>query len=511
MHRLRDRILFTLLGAWCAAAAVHADEPGPVTILFTSDVFGHVSSVRFREHRDHHGGLLRCASVIRAERDAGADVLLIDGGGLLRGSPESRVSRGMLPAEAGRWLAFDLRLAATTRPSSLYREACAYLDGYVPRLGQGAWPGSDPVHDPFAPRCVHPVKVAGLTIGFVGWTDPGMGGGVDRRVDESRLRRDLQAVRAERPDLIVLLLYTRAWSSEGALQRGIRGVLRRYPDPDLVLSGGCPAPIQPFQSGRAWVAQPDDRGLSVERIRIGRAAGSGKAGILGVEKLSVSAEVPEDAVLRRNLGVRLGRVEHRLDAVVGNLGNRIEGWGATPGQSGMQTLLARSVADHLEARVVLCGGLRGSLAAGPVRFRDVMRVIPDRNDWVTLWLTAAELRDVLHENLAFLETSDFMGIYGGSYRARPGVGEGCQVEDFRLGDGSKPHGRERIAVAFPADTLWGTSEPRPVLQRLVSLPVVRAGFHVVDTPEVVANYVRVNQPVVVYPARGMILDVDDQQ
>ena len=454
-----------------------------ITLLHTADVRGHVLSLRHREWEGYHGGLLRCATVIDDLRGSLDNVLLLDAGGLVHGSPESYLSRGLLVLKAASLMGYDARVAgcreAMLEPSAI--EGAVYL-AHVPVLGADGAPG--PAGEGAAPFLVR--SIDGVYVAVVGLSGCGAG---DQGPDPfPALEHAMAQVRARQPDLIVLLAHLAGdpFAAEG--ENPLRAVLKKFPDLDVALGGGSGEVVRSANLGgilysqagadARWLGRVDLVYDTVRKKLVSRAA----------DVIEIGPEVPVHAPLSSALGPSLGRITRALDREVGQTARRLLATSSTPGQSDVQELIGRALAEASGADVVLTGtaGL-GGLAKGPIRWRDVIRAVPDQQALAAISIPAVELRRVLEENMSHLDDASFLGIHGAQYEwAEEEAGQGS-VRNLVLSDGTRPHGRRRLQVAFDPAVLGEAG--RDALREAAAAPTSRLEETSVDIRSLVAAYI----------------------
>lgn len=496
-------VCWTYMSSLITVAA--CSDTNLLTVLHTSDVAGHVVSLRYREHAAYHGGLLRCATLIERVRSEVDYVLVVDAGNLLEGSPESIVSRGALPAQAIRYMGYQARVAAPGIGTSSIRSAAAFLDGYVPRVSATIWPDRGEVEEPFSVPLWRVLSIGPLRVGVVGWDGPGIPGACTFPNEaQHRFAEGVRSLRGERPDVSVLLFYTRRWHSVSELKAGIRDMVYRYPDFDLILGGGSRASVPGFRAGNTWYGQADDGGRSVGRFDLLVNHTTGLVDVTRAELMPAGRAVPEQAALRRRLGAKLGRIERQLTDVIGYSELRIDGGSRHPGQSSLQELMSRSLVEGLGVDIVLMGKEKGGyLAKGAIQYGDILRAVPSIERWASLALTPRELRAVLAENLTDWSTSKFLGIHGATYTARL-ESQKMFVEELRLVEGGPPHGRRRLHVLFKADIVDAPGR-HEAFSSFRDRGECRWETHTVDIYQLVIDYIKKYQPLRVQPQRGLRL------
>lgn len=484
-------------GAWAREARV--------VLLHTSDVDGHLTPLRQRELPEHLGGLLKAAAVIEEIRREGVPTVLVDLGGLLSGSVESALTDGLLPARAAAWLRYEVRLPDPADWQS--------MPGWDPAMGRLLLSNAESIPRPLrlaeAVVTQHIVELDGLRIGFLGiqemplLTVPGlalMHGDAAERLLSARL----QALRAESPQLLVLLL--RTGPDAGHVRERARHWARRFPEFDVILGGGDGEAVRNAEWGRTLFSQAGRQGRWVGRVDLVYDTVRRERTTAAADLIEIGPEVEEQRDLRRLLGRELAEVARESDRVIGTNERALAGASRWPGQSGAQRLICEAIAKGVGAEVVLLEKqARAALAAGPVRVRDVFRLLPKASRLVTLELTPAELRSLLEENSALLGTPGFLGIHGMTYQYTASAETGSRINDLRFDDGSRPHGRRRLRVALHTHMLEQQGEARNVLRHLAALPETRWTDHDLDSRRLLLDYIEKHGPIEVNARAGLIV------
>lgn len=443
-----------------------------VTLLHTADVRGHVLALPLREQKELLGGLLKDASLISEARQEEHPVLLVDLGQLVTGSAEAELSDRSLPSRAAGWLRYDARLPDSADWTSVPERVLGLGPLVVSNVREA--PPRLEAEGALTPYRV--LEVDGIRIGLLGLVEdsaslpPGVTLAVGSDADAMLYER-LQQLRAASPQMVVLLL--RAAGKEGQCMERARGLARRFPELDVILGGGDGEVVRSAswdgvvfsQAGRQgrWVGRVDFTYDTVRRERTHLQAGLLEAG----------ADVEEHGELRRWLGRELASVAWELDRILCSNLRALDGTSDWPGQSGVQRLVSEAIAAGTDAEIVLLEKQAAAgLAAGPVRVRDVFRMLPEARGLVTLEVTAAELREVLEENAALLAEENFLGIHGVTYVFDPSAPVGERIQNLRLADGERPHGRKRFRLAVH-DHLLGTESGRDRLRAVAAHPECR--------------------------------------
>lgn len=497
------------------AAATASSREIPVTILHTTDVHGFIESTRDYEGRDNVGGLLRCATLIRNIRAETPGALLVDCGDLWIGSPESFVTKAAIVRQAVAWLRydawvvgnhdFDWGLAAFQK---ILESAPSPALGANIRSRPGVPNPAGAVH-PYLIREVDGIRVAfvGLTTpGIPGWFLPEFLGPLEFERSVPALRRLLPEIREAGVEILILLLHqgVRPFADDEANE--LEAIAAAFPEFDMILGGHTHQVVPGIRIRDVWYAQAGYYATGLGRVDLVYDTVRGAVVRVESKLLPVGPDVEPCAELQAEVQAGLDRTAAQRGKVVGRSACDLVASVKPPGQSPVQQLLARAIAEESGAEIVLHGILEeGTLPAGPITGGDLWRLVPYENRVGLLSLTAAELKAVLEENAQHLGTTQFQGIFGLSYDLDPAAPPGRQVRHLRLPDGSKLHGRKRYRVAINSYVLASGGRRYPLVRRLVSKSNTRFELTDIDSRAAVARYLRKHRPLDLGPGEEIRL------
>lgn len=505
---MKSRLTFRLSAsvAICLLVpALGAAREVAITILHTADLHGHLAPVMSEREAKPGGGLLRCATLIREIREREPNTLLLDCGDLFQGSAESFLARGRIMAEAVQILRYDALIVGNHEFDwGLDNLRRLYQQAGVPVLAADirsppATAAPIPGLQPFLLKEMDGVRV--LVIGLSNpliprWFRPNMLG--DLVLDESvvSLRRLMPRVREQRPDILVLAAHQgcRQWGDDQANQ--INALARFFPELDVIIGAHTHADVDRREINRVMYTQAGAYGLWLGKITLtydvtGRRLKNKKA-----ELLPVDSTVKPEAALERRFAEPLAAAEMYLKQTVGTAAVEHAATSRWPGQSAVQTLLARSIAEAVGADVVFHGVLsEATLRAGRISMRDVWRIVPFENRIGVARLTLEELRRILEENSKFIKSSNFRGVYGVEYDLDPKAPSDRRVSNVRLTGARRLKDDERVKVAFNSYDLASAGDRFPVLRAVIEEPQAGLDETNVDTRDAVIEYIRKHSPV----------------
>ena len=469
----------------------------PLTVLYTTDIHGYILGEPTKKEPAGAGGLLRCATLIGQVRAQEKNVLLLDSGDTIQGSAESLLTGGRIMMRAMEWLHYDAwclgnhdfdwgtalltNLLATTKLTIL----AANIAPPLPHV------------QPFIIKEVDGVRVAivGLTNPLIPkWTRPELLGEFKFPAPADALTGLLPVVRAAKPDVLLLLIHEGYRPTGDDTGNEIHALAKRFPEFDAILGGHLHEVVIAPQGLGALYLEAGCHGGAVGRVNLTFDTVQQKVIHRAASVLLASNAVPESVELRALLHRDLARAEKYLAAPVGVAATAVAATGKIRGQSPLQQLLCRAIAEKVHADIVLHGTFSESgLAAGPLTMRDIWHIVPYENRIGVAWLTMQEIRTILEEN-ATATGDHFLGVWGVAYDLHPDAPVGERVQNLQLADGTKPHARKRFAVAFNSHTLSSGGGRFSSVPQIVAQPHARFMLTTNDTRTVVADFIRKNSP-----------------
>ncbi len=486
------RVLSVLwLAVLLATAPAGQSRPVPLRILHVTDVHGRLLPTEdYDGHRDV-GGLLRCATLIEQLRTEQPSCLLLDGGDCFQGSAESWLTQGHAVLRAMAWLRLDAWAVGNHEFDwGLPALQSLHDDSPAPMLAANllAAPGKPhplPRVRPYLIKEIDGVRVAvvGLTTpGIPSWSLPELLGDVQVEGSLAALQRVMPAVRAEAPDVLVLLGHQGFKLSGDDHANEVNAIAQAYPEFDVIIGAHTHQAVERAMPGgrvfytqagyyAAWLGQIDLTYDTVAR-RV-------------VEKTSIlhriDASVSRHAGLEEVLAPDLARATTYLARVVGRVDEPLDVAPDALGRSGVQQFICRAISRAAGVSLALHGLLgEDAVPAGPVTMEQVWRIVPFENRIGVLRVTPGELVEMLQENLARAGSSSFMGPYGFDYEVEQGDA-GPRVTRVVLADGTVPHPRQRLDVAVNSYVLASGGRRFPVLLAIAERPETRTRLLEADT------------------------------
>lgn len=497
-----------MLAAGIAAAGTAREVR--LTILHTTDVHGHLWAAPDEEGRAA-GGLLRVATAIARVRAETPHVLLVDCGDLIQGSLEADLYGGAPMVRAIEALGYD----AWVLGNHEWDWGFEALEKIVASCPVPVLAANLVVRAPESvlARRVAPMvlrEVDGVRVAIVGLTTPGMPtwfrpeylGPAQFLASVEALRRVMPRLREARPDVAILAVH-QGWRPLDDRANEIHAIAARFPEFDVVLGGHTHEAVEERALDRALYTQAGCEGRVLGRVDLVYDTVAGRVTAKRAVLIPVGLETPEDTALTAALQRELDRARAVGARVIGQAAATFEAKSGVPGQSAVQQLFCRAIAEASGAEVVLHGVHSDApLRAGEVRLADVWRIMPYENRVGLARLTRGELAQILEENADLMDSPYFLGVYGLRYRLALDAERGRRVRDVRRADGSIPHPRERLLVAMNSFVLASGGGRFAQLRRIVEQPEARLTLTGVDIREALLEYVRRHSPVEPAPENG---------
>ncbi|MDP2991209.1 MAG: bifunctional UDP-sugar hydrolase/5'-nucleotidase, partial [Kiritimatiellota bacterium] len=411
-----------------------------ITILHTADVHGHVAAVSSDREKEPGGGLLRCATRIAEIRRQDANVILVDCGDLIQGSPESHLTQGRIIVEAVRQLRYDALVPGNHEFDGgvdalrrFYEQAqIPVLAANIRGMQEPALPGMRP----FLCKDVDGVRVVilGLSNPLIPlWSRPRLLGDVTVEASLGALRRVMPLVRAQKPDILVLAAHQgwREWGDDPANE--IRAIAQAFPEFNVILGAHTHQTVEWKTAHGVAYTQAGPYGLWLGAVRLVFDTQTRRVKSKQIQLLAVDSSVAPDKTFEDQVAKSLKETKTYLNQEVGVAAVELKPTSRVRGQSAIQALIAAAIAERVQADVVIHGTLsEASLRAGRITMRDVWRIVPYDNYIGVAHLTLDELRQILEENSGYFKSRDFRGAYGLTYDLKPKAAAGERVSNIRL-------------------------------------------------------------------------------
>lgn len=481
-----------------------------ITLLHTTDVHGHIFPGTDYDGNANVGGMLRCATLIEKIRNENPNALLVDCGDSIQGAAESYLTGGQLTRRAFEWLKYDAWVLGNHEfdwgiraLEKVHNATSLTMLGANIGVRQGR---RNPLArvKPYTMRTVDGVRIAlvGLTTpGIPSWTLPDYLGDVRFEGSVSALNRIMPEVRDQEPDIMVLLLHQGYRPFGDDFANEVKAIASRFSEFDAIIGGHTHVVQRSVDVHGVLYSQAGYHANWLGRLDLVYDTVERKVTRKEADVLLVGDDYPLHTGLAEALKEDLDVARAYLDTKVGETSTDLEASLNLPGQSAVQQLLCMAIAERSGADVVLHGVLDDQrVVRGDVTRADVWRMVPYENRIGLAQLTVGEIKDILEENARYAGGFSFMGVYGICYDLVE-QGDGYRVAHIRLPDGSLPHPRKRMSVAFNSYVLASGGQRFPVLKRTVDRPESRLKITSQDTRTAVEAYVRKHSPLAIEDGR----------
>jgi 5'-nucleotidase / UDP-sugar diphosphatase len=440
-------IKFTLALASVLALLGCAGTPGAgpqqnktysLTVLHTNDHHG-----RFWKNSDGEYGMAARKTLIDRIRQevslAGGHTLLLDGGDINTGVPESDLQNAMPDFKGMDMLGYDAMAVGNhefDKPLAVLRSQRAMVK--FPMLAANIYEDGQRMFEPYKV-----FDIDGLRVGVMGLTtedtrkmvSPENIKGIEFRSVIAEARKVVPELRSK-ADVVIAATHMGHYENgnHGTQAEGDVEMARAVPGIDLVVGGHTQNPVcmkaentldrayvpgadcQPDRQNGAWIVQAHEWGKYV-----GRADFQYRNGELKLVKYALipvnlmqtvkgndgkSSKVPyieliaEDKAMLDMLKPYQDFGQQKLQVEIGSTDGKLEGDRAVVRSkpASMAVLIGQAMMDRTKAdfAVVNSGGVRDSFAPGKLTYKDVLKVQPFGNTVVTADLTGSEVMDYLN-------------------------------------------------------------------------------------------------------------------
>lgn len=430
-----------------------------VVIFHTTDVHGNYAPVIDYEGVTNVGGVYQLAAVLEECRSEQKHTIVVDNGDTYQGTLMSWLTRGHVVMETMNQLGYEV-----------WNIGNHDFDWGVEILGLNMrqfsnsvlsanthWAGAEP--SPLAGVKPFVVKErGGMRIGFVGvthpkvpyWTRQSM---LQETVVEqpvTALLRVMPAVRAARPDCIVLLAHLGYNEKEGVLEEELQKVVEQFPDIDVIIGGHTHTAVPSMKFGKTLYTQAAYHGTALGEVHLYFDAATHELVRSTAMLVPVGPDGPYAALVQTQTQMIAALAESTATQVLAYIDGVVGGAAVNTEESAEQTLLCEAIASVARADVVF----HGAFGSGAVVSNEYMtighlfKMIPYENGIVVANLTASEIKEVLDGLIEWWGSSQFAFPYG--VRARVDIEgmPGERVLSLQDMQGRPLQATKRYRVAF---------------------------------------------------------------
>lgn len=447
-HRLRMSL--AVLGVWAFTATASPDVT--LTILETSDLHGHLMPWDYARARPSDEGLARVATRIRAIRASTKDLLLLDAGDTIQGSPieylhARRDNTGRDPmAEAMSVLQYDAMAVGNHE----YNYGLAVLRK-AEKESTFPWLSANTrnVKDGSPAFREYVVKtVGGVRVGILGLTTPNIPGwepeanrpGLTWEEPVVTAKRLVPVLRGkERCDLVVVLIHSgpevdlATMAPDGtAHENRVVALATEVPGIDLLLTGHKHQKIPLTRINGVPIIQPGRWGEVLARVDVTMTKKGSRFIVANVtgELLPSDASLAADAEIAKIAEPHEKAARAWLEETLAVAEDPFPGLRARVEDTALldfvnDTQLAATGADLSETS--LLPGRYEGFKKGPITVRDVFGLYPYENQLVAVEIDGKALRSILEHAAEFYREAKL-----GAPNARPSIAQNREMIPYNF-------------------------------------------------------------------------------
>jgi 2',3'-cyclic-nucleotide 2'-phosphodiesterase/3'-nucleotidase len=425
VFRLRHWII---LGTCLGFISLHAERTH-VTVLSTADLHGHIHPVDYYTGEPANHGLAKVGALIKRARLLDPELILVDSGDTIQGSPFAYHAAVVEPANPNPIMAamnelkfdamapgnhefnFGLDALNTARRSSRF----PWIAGNIVLAGS-----EDPVYAPYIIKQVRGVRVGilGLTTPSIpGWEDPAHYEGLEFTDPVAAAQRWVRELRRRsRVDVVIVAMHMGLeedilsgqpipgqLEGENAAMR----IAREVPGIDLILMGHTHREVPSIMINGVLMVQAGKWGeyLSRSTLMLERSEPDAPWQVIGKTATShpITAEVPTDPQILKITEETYAASEEWLDRPIGFSPGALSAARSRTEDTAIIDLIHRVQLDAGDADVSLAASFNpdARLPGGELNVRHIASLYPYENTLVVVELTGAQIKEVLEHSARY--------------------------------------------------------------------------------------------------------------
>src|SRR6266516_4734316 len=501
--------LLSALPTLATAAAALESDTVCISILYTTDLHGHILPTADYNGNPDYGGLARCAAQIRRWRRQNSNSLLIDVGDVYQGTDVSLRNKGELMIDLFNHLKYDAWIAGNhefdwgieTFINALQRSTMKVLAANTVLDGKPAGASSDLQH-PFAK--IQPLimkEIAGIKLAIIGVTTPGMPfwlhpeftRGIDFQNPVEPVRRAVARAKSEGADAIVLSGHMGLKMRSGGddFANTVMALTSEFPETAVFIAGHTHQAIPSRLTNGVLFTQADHFGIHVGRVDLLFDRDSKK--LLHREAMCepMDNRLHSDHVIVSRAKSQLAESNTALSLPVGDLAETLRGRSRPGMPSGVERLIGTAIREGmLERNVAVDGVMHGAfddqdgLVAGPKTLNEIWTLIPYENYVVTAQLSAEEIKTVMEEVFTSHEKRNLLGFEVKTQ----GRADNCRISSMTLADGQPLDRNKNYVIAFNSFDSRSGGHHFMKLRALLERPEANCVLHPVQTRDALIEY-----------------------
>jgi len=425
-------LIFSSIVLWLGAASCNSNPEAPViTLIHTNDTHSQIDPA-IRENMTM-GGAVERAAIIELMRDSFPELLYLDGGDMVQGSPYFNLWKGKVEMECMN----AMGLRASTFGNHEFDNGILYLDSMLtvasfPILSCNYNCTGTALENHVKPSMI--IENQGVRIGLTGVTCSPYNlisnrnwEGIEYLDPVESANKEAAKLKEQGCDIVILL------SHEGYDKRddyGDRKIATHSSDIDLIIGGHTHTNLEEGdqvqnQNGRTvYITQTGGKQSNMGRVdlqmkREGKRADGSDAYILTGVRISkinpgnLNLENRGEKV-RQLIAPYTAQLEATMQTVIGH--TDVELWKGRPesplGNFTTDAMLVfgeRVYGKKMDVAIMNVGGLRNEIAEGDVTVGDLFKVYPFENALAILELKGSYLEEMVHK-VEFKKLEAFAGL-----------------------------------------------------------------------------------------------------
>ncbi len=412
----------------CAPAGddeANANNRVQITILATTDLHGNINPIDYNADRADNRGLARVATVVRLLRKDHPDLLLLDCGDTIQGTPLTfyHATVNNRPPDPMMTVMNEIGYDAMTVGNHEYEFGFEVLnkarsEARFPWLSANTYKrGTDETfYTPYVIKQVQGVRIAVLgltTTGMANFEDPAYYySRIDVRDTVSEARKWVDILRRkERADVVVIAMHMGLEKDlrtgemlPGQMERENTALLiaEQVPGIDLILMGHTHREVSSLLVNDVLMTQADRWGRSIARADLFVEKSGERWGVVAkaAQIISVGDEVEADAEVVRLVAPYDRETQRWLNRVIGRAQAELRPGDERFRDTALLDLVHRVQLDASGADVSMASSLNplARTLKGPVTVRDIMALYEYEETLIGLQVSGRQLKDALEHS-----------------------------------------------------------------------------------------------------------------
>jgi 2',3'-cyclic-nucleotide 2'-phosphodiesterase/3'-nucleotidase len=491
-------------------ATVSAREV-PIVILHTCDLHGNILPTESYEGQTNVGGIARCATVIRQIREHEKNVLLVDAGDTMQGTLVSYLTGGQVMVKCLNQLhydswtwgnhEFDWGLEKLAASAELAETPIVIANIHQAKEGENA--SSRQIVSRLKPYIVKDVD--GVKVGIIGldtpgvpsWSRPRLIPGLEFVGSVETLRRVVPEVRAAGAQVLVLVCHQGYREAGDDHANQINAIARDFPELDVIIGAHTHRNFPEFKVSNILYSQADYYGIYLGRVDLVFDTEKGRVVHRQSNTLLMDEHIAFDPEILRLAGGEIDRASKMSSATIGEATDEFWVRALPHKETPVHELIFDAIDDALRERGVKVDAIvhgivenRVGLKKGAITVGDVWNIVPYENTQGICRVDGRQLREILEEDLKYVKTAVFRGIWGLHWTFDPSLPMGHQTVSLTHLDGSPVKDDEPLTVAFNSYDLAGGGARFPVLRTIVDRPETSTVETEAYERQMVIDYIR---------------------